>query len=402
VGWPLPTALPTVDQIQLSLRSGIDPQLLVDTLAVIVWFTWAQLVATFAAEAVAAARGRTARRLPVLPGLQPAVAQTVAAITLAVATLGPLRALPAVAAPLPAAVSLAAATPTPALDPRPVATAQPDAAPDPGGSVEPERPMYRVGRFDTFWQVADSTLGDGRRWAEIRDLNIGRTMPDGHRITQTTDRLTPGWLLILPNNTQPPNDPNDSQDPVGVQVVEVTVERGDNFWTIAQDALHTTWGRTPSHAETTDYWRQLVAVNRDRLAPPHDPDLIYPGQRFALPPIPTESEVAESTVTADTSSKRTLGEVTVERGDNFWSIAQATLAEVWGRTPTSGETTDYWHQLVAANRHRLAPPHDPNLIYPGQRFDLPAIPHDPQAAADTDIDLTAGGTPSEPAGGRPG
>ena len=82
VGWPLPTTLPTFDAIQLALRSGINPQLLINTLAVVVWFTWAQLVIAFAAEAAAAIRGRTTRRLPVLPGLQPAVAQLVAAITL--------------------------------------------------------------------------------------------------------------------------------------------------------------------------------------------------------------------------------------------------------------------------------------------------------------------------------
>ena len=94
VGWPLPTSLPTLDQIQIAFRSGIDPQLLINALAVVVWIVWAQLVVTLATEVVAAVRGRTARRLPVLPGLQPAVAQLVAAITLAAATLGPLRAGP--------------------------------------------------------------------------------------------------------------------------------------------------------------------------------------------------------------------------------------------------------------------------------------------------------------------
>ena len=33
VGWPLPTTLPTLDEIQLALRSGIDPQLLINTMA---------------------------------------------------------------------------------------------------------------------------------------------------------------------------------------------------------------------------------------------------------------------------------------------------------------------------------------------------------------------------------
>ena len=75
VGWPLPATLPTLDEIQLALRSGIDPQLLINTLAVIVWIVWFQLVIALTAETIAAVRGGTARRLPVLPGLQPAVAQ---------------------------------------------------------------------------------------------------------------------------------------------------------------------------------------------------------------------------------------------------------------------------------------------------------------------------------------
>ena len=43
---------------------------------------------------------------------------------------------------------------------------------------------------------------------------------------------------------------------------------------------------------------------------------------------------------------------------------------------------------LAANRDRLEPPQDPNLIHPGQRFALPSIPDDPQAAANIDTDLT--------------
>ena len=120
VGWPLPTSLPTIDRIQLALRSGIDPQLLINTLAVVVWIVWIQIAITLAAEVVAAIRGRAARRLPVLPGLQPAVAQLVAAVTLAVATLGPLRAVPVAASTmaLSPAPSLHAVSPSPAANSR--------------------------------------------------------------------------------------------------------------------------------------------------------------------------------------------------------------------------------------------------------------------------------------------
>ena len=394
VGWPLPTTLPTLDEIQLAFRSGINPQLLINTLAVVVWFTWAQLVIAFAAEAVAAIGGRTTRRLPVLPGLQPAVAQLVAAITLAVAGLGPLRVTPAAATPVQTQV-VELAHPGLELDDQPADTDEPDAGLARGDSVETVGPSYRVGRHDTFWQVAETTLGDGRRWQEIRDQNIGRTMADGRSITETTDRLTPGWLIILPDGAQVPGEAVNTQDQT---LTEITVEPGDNFWTIAETALETAWGRAPSDAETADYWRHVVDTNRDRLAPPHDPNLIHPDQRFELPPIPTDptADTPAERPDEDFSGPRDLDEIIVEAGDSFWSIAQATLAEAWERIPSDAETADYWHQVKDTNRDRLLPPHDPNLIYPGQVLGLPPVPADPGAPADVDTDVAAAASPQEP------
>ena len=287
VGWPLPTSIPTLDQIQLALRSGIDPNLIINTLAVVVWVIWAQLVVVLTIETAAALRGRTPRRLPVLPGLQPAVAQLVAAITLAVATLGPMRALPAAATPL--AASLVDVSAQPVFDigqeewqPRREPPAQTQVA---------SHPTYRVQRHDTLWKIAESTLGDGRRWKEVRTLNAGRTMNDGHQFTETTDTLIPGWRLLLPTDANTTDEPPPIEPASAEQAAaEVTVEPGDAFWSIATTTLADAWGRPPSNEEITGYWRQLVDTNRDRLAPPYDPDLIYPGQVFELPPVPSDPQ----------------------------------------------------------------------------------------------------------------
>jgi nucleoid-associated protein YgaU len=59
----------------------------------------------------------------------------------------------------------------------------------------------------------------------------------------------------------------------------------------------------------------------------------------------------------------------------LWSIAAKTLAGAWGRTPSDDEVDRYWTALVAANRSRLANSEDPDLIFPGQVFQLPPIPH---------------------------
>ena len=383
IGWPLPTTLPNVDQIQLALRSGIDPQLLVNTLAVIVWIVWAQLAVAVTVEVAAAVRGRVARRLRLFPGLQSAAAQLVAAITLTAATIGPLRTAPVAAAPLPASISITAAQPT--LHPETLAASRIQTQPEQRSQLGP---TYRVLPRDTLWSIAETTLGDGRRWQEIRALNQGRTMGDGHSFTATTDRVTPGWLLVLPDDATTP--PPDQLDRAGTGV---TVEAGDSFWTIAMTTLAEGWGRTPSEVETAGYSNQLIDTNRHRPAPPHHPDLIYPGQHFLLPPIPTDPDLKTAPPErSDGPSSTGFETVTVETGDSFWSIAQSTLVDAWDRTPTIEEITGFWQKLVDVNLERLAPPHDPNLIYPGQIFGLPAVPNDPRQATDNEL-----GADSEPA-----
>ncbi len=83
--------------------------------------------------------------------------------------------------------------------------------------------------------------------------------------------------------------------------------------------------------------------------------------------------------------------VIVEPGDHFWAIAEATLAEAWGRAPSDSEITPFWADLVELNREALLPPEDPNLIYPDQQFTLPAVPSDPRGAPDLN-----GSSPVEP------
>lgn len=62
---------------------------------------------------------------------------------------------------------------------------------------------------------------------------------------------------------------------------EVVVEPGDSFWSLAADAV----GDHARPAAVDDYWRRLIARNRARLVDPGNPDLLYPGQVLALPPI---------------------------------------------------------------------------------------------------------------------
>jgi nucleoid-associated protein YgaU len=354
VGWPFPDRLPSIEEISLALRSGIDPELLINLLAIIVWVAWLQLVAALAFEVVAAIRGRTARKAPVLPVIQVAAARLVATITLAAATLAPMRPDVALAHPPPTVTVEAHGETT--LSPYSIQPAETEPHHSRLG-VTAERPMVTVGRFDTLWTIAETRLGDARRWKEIRDLNIGRHTSTGGAITETTEHVPPGTTLDLPDDATLPT--TDEHPTPG----EVAVQRGDSFWSIAQQTLADAWGRSPTDSETTVYWKQLIEANRERLQPPYDPDLIYPGQVFKLPPSPKAPVVEETRVPT--------GEVTVQRGDSFWSIAQQILADAWGRPPTDSETTGYWRQLIEANRERLQAPYDPDVIYPDQVFQLP-------------------------------
>ena len=61
----------------------------------------------------------------------------------------------------------------------------------------------------------------------------------------------------------------------------------------------------------------------------------------------------------------------VEPGDHLWGIAEETLTDHLGRSPTDVEIEPYWRRLIAANRDRLVNPGDADLILPGQVFVLP-------------------------------
>ncbi|MGH9157190.1 MAG: hypothetical protein ACRD1K_15430, partial [Acidimicrobiales bacterium] len=151
VGWPLPRALPGLDQVVASTRSGIDDQVVVNTLAVLAWLVWVQIAVAAGVELVALARGRVARRAPVLAGLQFGVGRLVAACALVAGSVA-VRAvpaqverlapfvtqpvLPAPAAPAPAQLQL-------------VSSAAESPAPSEGKS------SYVAIRCDSWWAIAE-------------------------------------------------------------------------------------------------------------------------------------------------------------------------------------------------------------------------------------------------------
>lgn len=56
---------------------------------------------------------------------------------------------------------------------------------------------HRVERADTWWILAERSLGDGRRWRTIVDLNLGREVAPDTFVTDDSV-LRRDWLVLLP------------------------------------------------------------------------------------------------------------------------------------------------------------------------------------------------------------
>lgn len=82
----------------------------------------------------------------------------------------------------------------------------------------------------------------------------------------------------------------------------------------------------------------------------------------------SSTSVAAAAADADEGTSHT-----VAPGDHLWGVAQQRLAAAWGREPTTAETAAYWREVVAKVTPTLSSG-DPNLIYPGETFDLPPTP----------------------------
>jgi hypothetical protein len=84
----------------------------------------------------------------------------------------------------------------------------------------------------------------------------------------------------------PPTVTPASTPPTSAPPPTWVIRAGDNLWSVAEATLARAWGRPPSDAEIDGYWTTLITANRARLAHGDDPDLVFPGQVFVLPPAP--------------------------------------------------------------------------------------------------------------------
>lgn len=276
VGWPLPTTVPSLEVMDSAIRSGIADATIVKGLACLAWLAWAQVMLAVLIDIASVARGGLTPQVPVLPGIQVATGRLVAGATMLLSLLAPG---PRVAGAMPVARPPAIEMVLPSAA-APVARSV-LAEPAPHATLQAEDKTWVVQRHDSYWSIAERTLGDGLRWREIRDANVGRQMPDGQTVTAQSDTIAAGWTLLLPADATveaapaPADPPTANVAPDGL----VVAQPGDSLWLIAEDRVGADLNRLATDAETSGYWTDLVGANQQL----DDPDFLRVGEPVHLP-----------------------------------------------------------------------------------------------------------------------
>jgi nucleoid-associated protein YgaU len=217
VGQPLPTGLPGSWQAvtdAVSGRYGFDWNLVAKPLAVLTWLAWAQFLYAVIEELVAAVRGRPVR---VRRGFR--ISRSFAStLVSAILSLGPTTGIASAATAHVAAAPLhqhplvtnidtrTAAADTPQVT---IGTTAGDAATPAAATRTIE---HVVVKGDTLWDLAERYYGDGNQCVRIFHENERVRQPDGGRL-RNINRILPGWILTIPDATQPPADPPPPTDP---------------------------------------------------------------------------------------------------------------------------------------------------------------------------------------------
>ncbi|MGD9701907.1 MAG: LysM peptidoglycan-binding domain-containing protein [Acidimicrobiia bacterium] len=265
VGWPLPTSVPAprsvVEEIE---RRGISDVTLAKVIALVVWMAWARFSLSLVVEVIAAVRHRPAPVHRSLGGSQRLAAGLVAAIIAVVGTLGGMSGagaarMPALRSVSPSSLRFEATRSSPTM---PAATTVPSDA----GTED----RWLVARNDSLWGIAEQVLGDGTRWREIVDGNVGREVSPGVVFDHATETIQPGWELLVP--------PRGTVDLAGTARAVIRVEEGDTLASLAADVYG-------DAAEWSTLWEANAGREFDQRSF-DDPDLIVPGWELIVPDDP--------------------------------------------------------------------------------------------------------------------
>lgn len=142
-----------------------------------------------------------------------------------------------------------------------------------GGSEQISQQIAVMVRLDDAADVlADPRVGTPE--ATMTKLDPSPSLPTNQ--SATAPPATPVASTARPQASEAPVVPQSAADDTWI------VMPGDSFWSIAEEVLSET-GEQPSEHAVAAYWQRLIAANRDRLAQPGNPDLLFAGQELTLP-----------------------------------------------------------------------------------------------------------------------
>jgi hypothetical protein len=208
IGLPWPHGAPTLSLFTHQL----DIPSILRVLSVVIWLAWLQLVWCVIVEIRAAVRNvGVPSRVPLAGATQSAAHRLVtAALLLFTATAALSPALThATAPPRPSHTLSSVAPGARAGQPSGDQTPAPQQVGTPTLAQAPQADRVYVvrppnGRYhESLWEIAQNHLGDGRRYAEIYELNKDRPQPDGSKLT-IASLIRPGWVLRMPRDAYGP------------------------------------------------------------------------------------------------------------------------------------------------------------------------------------------------------
>jgi hypothetical protein len=181
--------------------TGIGEGTVVKALALIVWFAWIRLVLGMVVEIASRLAHREPRQVRGLGSSQRLAGRLVTAVLLMISSFSGLRgagaATPAMAhatgsAPSMSLVVSTVDSPMLTMNGSAVHVQQLTAAAPQQTAPTASEQTWTVRRNDSFWGIAESTLGDGQRWREVVEANVGREVAPGVTFTATTEAIRLG------------------------------------------------------------------------------------------------------------------------------------------------------------------------------------------------------------------
>ncbi len=317
----LPTITSWAELVDVLLRRD-DGTLALLVIKAIGWLTWALLAGLIGLEILARARGIQPRDLPGLRLPQFAARQLVAAAAALFVAL-PGTPAPAQADPLPTPSITASQTIT-RKPTREIASPVEEALAAP----VPTR-QHTVKRGESLWSIADTELGNGRRYNEIAALNTRLLGGKGD------DFLRPGWILNLPVD--------EAHATTGSASENYTVRKGDTLSEIALDHL----GDAHAYPRIVKASRTIPQPGGRHLT---DPDVIDVGWTLAIPQTSTDSQKEPATsappaqpedeaAPAPSAKASASAEVSASTGPVIVASPAATPAQPAPGTTTSAPVT---------------------------------------------------------------